>query len=120
MHDYIVYVKPNDAGYITAVNSSAFLNDTTGWVEIDKGSGDKYHHAQNNYFDQPIYTESRVYRYKLVDGNPVECTQEEIAQQEEALKPVPTPTLESRVEVLEIGASETREALEMILSGVTE
>lgn len=101
MHDYIVYVKPNDAGYITAVNSSDFLNDTTGWVEIDKGSGDKYHHAQNNYFDQPIYTESRVYRYKLVDGQVVECTQEEIAAQEEALKPVPTPSLENRVEVLE-------------------
>ena len=37
----------------------------------------------------------------LVDGKPVECTAEEIAAQEEALKPVPTPSLENRVEVLE-------------------
>lgn len=98
---YIVYVKPNDSGYITAVNSSEFLTDTAGWVEIDSGFGDKYHHAQGNYFPLPIITDGGAYRYKLVDGKPVECTAEEIAAQEEALKPVPTPSLENRVEVLE-------------------
>ena len=117
---YIVYVKPNDSGYITAVNSSAFLIDTTEWVEIDRGYGDKFHHAQGNYFHQTIITEGGAYRYKLVDGVPTECTAEEIAAQEEALKPVPTPSLVNRVEVLETDAAETREALEMILSGVTE
>lgn len=101
MNPYIVYVKTNSSGYITTVNSSAFLPDTTGWVEIDSGYGDKYHHAQGNYFPLPIITDGDAYRYKLVDGAPVECTDEEIAAQEEALKPVPTPTLESRVEVLE-------------------
>lgn len=101
MHDYIVYVTPNDAGYIAAVNSSEFLPDTTGWVEIDQGAGDKYHHAQNNYFDQPIRTESGIYRYKLVDGKPVECTAEEIAAQEEANKPEPVPTTEERLKELE-------------------
>lgn len=100
MNPYIVYVKTNSSGYITAVNSSAFLPDTTIWAEIDSGYGDKYHHAQGNYFPQPIVT-GGAYRYKLVDGYPVECTAEEIAAQEEALKPVPTPTLESRVETLE-------------------
>ena len=98
---YIVYVKPNDAGYITTVNSFAFLPDNTGWTEIDSGYGDKYHHAQGNYFPLPIITDGGAYRYKLVDGNPVECTAEEIEAQEEALKPVPSPTLESRVETLE-------------------
>ena len=101
MYDYIVYVKPTDAGYIAAVNSSEFLPDTTGWMEIDKGSGDKYHHAQNNYFDQPIRTESGVYRYKLVDGKPVECTAEEIAAQEEANKPEVVPTTDERLKELE-------------------
>lgn len=99
--EYIVYVKTNSNGYITAVNSSAFLPDITGWTEIDRGYGDKCHHAQGNYFPQPIITEGGAYRYKLVDGVPTECTAEEIAAQEEALKPVPTPTLENRVEVLE-------------------
>ena len=101
MKPYIVYVKNNSSGYITAVNSSAFLADITGCTEIDHGYGDKYHHAQGNYFPEPIYTEVGAYRYKLIDGKPVACTPEEIAAQEEALKPVPTPTLESRVEVLE-------------------
>ena len=99
--NYIVYVQINDVGYITAIDSSDFLHDVTAWVEIDKGSGDKYHHAQNNYFDHPIYTESGACRYKLVDGKPVECTAEEIAAQEKVLKPVPTPSLENRVEALE-------------------
>ena len=120
MNPYIVYVKTDSNGYITAVNSSAFLTDTAGWTEIDSGFGDKYHHAQGNYFPQPIRTMGGAYRYKLVDGVPTECTAEEIAAQEEALKPVPTPSLENRVEVLETDAAETREALEMILSGVTE
>ena len=120
MNPYIVYVKTDSVGYITAVNSSAFLPDTAGWTEIERGYGDKYHHAQGNYFPQPIITEGGAYRYKLVDGVPTECTAEEIAAQEEALKPVPTPSLENRVEVLETDAAETREALEMILSGVTE
>lgn len=81
MEDYIVYVNTNTNGYITAVNSSAFLTDTSGWTEIDRGSGDKYHHAQGNYFEKPLVTESGAYQYKLVDGSPVECTPEEIASQ---------------------------------------
>ena len=102
MYDYIVYVKPTDAGYIAAVNSLEFLPDTTGWVEIDRGAGDRYLHAQNNYFDQPIRTESGVYRYKLVNGKPVECTAEEIAAQEAALPKLEVkPSLESRVDTLE-------------------
>lgn len=85
--EYIVYVKLNENGYITAVNSSVFLTDTTDWVDIDRGYGDKYHHAQGNYFPEFIYTDGGAYRYKLVDGSPVECTTEEIAKQEEANKP---------------------------------
>ena len=101
MNPYIVYAKTDSSGYITAVNSSAFLHDTAGWTEIDSGYGDKYHHAQGNYFPQPIIAMGGAYRYKLIDSTPLECTAEEIAAQEEALKPVPTPTLESRVETLE-------------------
>ena len=98
MQPYIVYVRTDDAGRITSINSSAFLPDTTGWVEIDSGYGDRYHHAQGNYFPQPIITDGGAYCYKLVDGKPVECTAEEIAAQEEALKPVDEPTQEDRIE----------------------
>lgn len=65
---YEVYVKTNESGVITAINSSAFLTDTSGWTEIDEGSGDKYHHAQNNYFNKPIFDENGIYNYKLIDG----------------------------------------------------
>ena len=98
MEPYIVYVKTDSGGYINAVNSSAFLPDTTGWTEIDLGNGDKYHHAQGNYFPQPIITMGGAYRYKLIDSTPLECTAEEIAAQEEALKPVDEPTQDERIE----------------------
>lgn len=96
---YIVYVKPNDSGYITAVNSSTFLADTTGWTEIDSGYGDKYHHAQGNYFPQPIIDERGIYRYKLVDGKPVERTQEEMDA--DYVPPEVKPTDAERISQLE-------------------
>lgn len=97
----IVYIKSNSEKFITAVNSSDYLDDITGWIEIDSGFGIRYSDAYGNYFEKPILTERNVWQYKLVEGQPVECTAEEIAAQEEALKPVPTPSLENRVEVLE-------------------
>jgi hypothetical protein len=112
--EYIVYVKTDSNGYITAVNSSAFLTDTAGWVEIDSGYGDKYHHAQGNYFPEPIFTDGGAYRYKLVDGKVVECTPEEIAQQEEANKPAPAPSgnLEERVSAMESDVASLTAAIE--------
>ena len=118
-----VYVLPDSSCYITRIDGGytiGNITDTENWVLIDEGDGDRYNLCQGNYFPQPIITDGGAYRYKLVDGVPTECTAEEIAAQEEALKPVPTPSLENRVEVLETDAVETREALEMILSGVTE
>ena len=95
--EYIVYVKPNESGYITDVNSSAFLLDTTGWVEIDMGYGDKYHHAQGNYFPQPIITEVGAYRYKLVGGRVTECSTSEILAQEAASKMAELPVAQRNI-----------------------
>ena len=78
MRPYIVYVKVDESNRVTSINSSAFLADVTGWTEIDSGYGDKYHHAQGNYFSQPLYDERGICRYKLVNGRPVERTQEEM------------------------------------------
>ena len=118
---YIVYVKPNVVGYITSVNSSEFLTDLTGWVEIDSGHGDRYCHAMGNYFPSPLMTDGEAYRSKLVEGKGVECTAEEIKEQENALENVPEEkALDARVNALEINSAEMKEALEMILNGVTE
>ena len=99
-----VYVLLDSYGYITRIDGGYTIGNITdpeNWVLIDDGSGDRYNLCQGNYFPLPIITDGGAYRYKLVDGKPVECTAEEIEAQEEALKPVPTPSLENRVEVLE-------------------
>ena len=102
--EYNVYVKTNENGYITAVNSSAFLEDAAGWTEIDQGAGDRFHHAQGNYFPLPLMTDGGAYRYKLVNSKVIECTPEEIAEQETANQPEPTPSpgdYEARIQALE-------------------
>ena len=52
---YIVYVRIDDMDRIISINSSAFLTDTSGWIEIDRGFGDKYHHAQGNYLSASLF-----------------------------------------------------------------
>lgn len=99
MKPYIVYIKTDNTNRITAIDSSAFLSDTTGWTEIDSGFGDKYHHAQGNYFPHPLYDERGICRYKLVDGKPVERTQEEMDA--DYVPPEIKPTTEQRVDALE-------------------
>ena len=74
---YKVYVKTNESGVITAINSSAFLTDTSGWTEIDEGSGDKFHHAQNHYLPAGLTCENEIFNYKLTDGKPELRTTEE-------------------------------------------
>ena len=75
--EYAVYAKTDDRNVITAINSSAFLSDVTGWTEIDEGEGDKYHHAQNNYLSAGLTDENGIFNYKLTDGKPVLRTSEE-------------------------------------------
>ena len=75
--EYAVYAKTDDRNVITAINSSAFLPDTSSWTEIDEGEGDKYHHAQNNYLSAGLTDENGIFNYKLTDGKPVLRTSEE-------------------------------------------
>ncbi|MGN0763280.1 MAG: hypothetical protein ACI4MK_07820 [Aristaeellaceae bacterium] len=113
MDEYLVYIRADDAGRVVDINSSAFVQDTDGWVEIDSGFGDRYHHAQGNYLSGPITDARGVFRYKLEDGAIVERTQEEMDGDWAAMYEEATPTVEERIDLLE-------EALEMILTGVTE
>ena len=117
---YIVYVKVNAEGYITDINSSAFLDDTSGWVEIDRGFGDRYALAQGNYFQKSILTDSDVYRYKLEDGEAVKCTPEEIRGQRVDPPADKMPGLESRVTELENSNMQLRRTVEEVLSKITK
>ena len=96
-----VYALPSADGYIIRIDggyTESNITDPEKWTLIGEGYGDKYNLCQSNYLPQPIRTIGGAYRYKLVGGKPVECTAEEIAQQEEALKPVDEPTQADRIE----------------------
>ena len=90
---YKVYVKTDEAGCIAAINSDAFMLDTDGWTQIDEGDGDKFMHAQGNYFTKPIRTMQGIWQYKLVDGKVVERTAAEIAADVAKIPPPPPDPL---------------------------
>ena len=114
---YKVYVKINATNYITDVNSSEFLTNLTDWIAIDEGSGDKYHHAQGNYFDKPLYEDHGSPVYKLENGLAVERTQAEIDADIAAMSvPDPQPT----VAELQAKVAELETAIELLISGATE
>lgn len=76
---YKVYIKVDEKNRIIEINSSAFITDVAGWIMIDIGEGDKYHHAQGNYLDKPLMDELFRYNYKWVVDEPVLRTEEEKA-----------------------------------------
>ena len=67
-----VYVKVNTNNEIVAVGSSIFIDNLTDWIYIDEGFGDKYSHAQSQYFDKPLMNEDGNYNYKLVGNKAIE------------------------------------------------
>ena len=96
-----VYVKVDNRGCIIRCEGGYTTPaDLTGWVQIDKGYGDRYNLCQSNYFDGNLYTEDGIPCYKLVDGKVMDRTLEEIAADRTAL-PAPMPTQEERISALE-------------------
>ena len=63
-----VYIRIDVEDNVIDVNSDVFIDDLSGWIKIDEGFGDKYAHAQSQYFDEPLMNELGVYTYKYVDG----------------------------------------------------
>lgn len=62
-----VYIRLNDKNEVVEVNSEIFISDLTGWIKIDEGYGDKYSHAQSNFFQKHIFTDLGDYTYEYVD-----------------------------------------------------
>ena len=60
-----VYVKLNDNNEVVEVNSDIFIKDLTGWIKIDEGFGDRFAHAQSQYFDKPLINDEGKYNYKI-------------------------------------------------------
>ena len=114
-----VYALPDSEGRITNIDggySICNIMDFTGWILIDEGCGDRYNLCQGNYFDKPIIDERGVFRYKLVDGKPVERTQEEM-DADLAARPAPEMT---DVELLLATAADHEYRLCLMELGVTE
>lgn len=75
-----VYVKVDEQDRVVRCEGGYTVpDDLTGWVQIDEGIGDRYNLCQSNYFPGGIYTADGIPRYKLVDDQVVERTEEEIA-----------------------------------------
>lgn len=75
---YKVFALVDSKNRVVNVDSDAFLNDTSDYVQIDEGTGYRYKHAQANYLSKPKQDSRGVYRYALVDRQLVERTQEEM------------------------------------------
>lgn len=60
-----VFAKVNSEGYIVEIASSIFLKNTEGWKKIDEGFGDKFAHAQSEYFSTELTDENGNFIYKL-------------------------------------------------------
>ncbi len=77
-NEYRVYVSLQD-GYITSINSEIFLSqeEIQTMIEIDKGQGDKYAHAQGLYLEKGLVDKYGRYNYKFVDGKVVEVAEAE-------------------------------------------
>lgn len=99
MKKYIVYVRTDSEGRVVAVNSSAFLKEPEGWLAVDSGYGDAFHHAQGNYLPEPLTDDRGVYRYKLVGNAIVERNREEM--DEDYTIPEHVPSYDDRLKALE-------------------
>lgn len=87
-----VYVQVNEENYITAIDSDAFIEDTSLWIKVDEGLGDLYKFAKNNYCKYGVAASDGSYNYKLVRGRVVYMPQTPVS---------PTPTVEERLNDLE-------------------
>ena len=82
-----------------------------GWICIDEGTGDRYNLCQSHYFDA-LYDEYGVCRYAYEDGVVRRRTAEELEADRPAGEDAPASDKER--------IAELEEALELLLSGVTE
>lgn len=97
-----VYIKIDSENRVTAVKSEVFISDTSGWVEIDNGDGDRFTHAQGNYLPKPITDENGVYRFKFENGAICERSEGEMAADLPVPEPMPPTNAELAAAIAEL------------------
>lgn len=95
--EFSVYVKLDENGRIIDINSSLFLKDPSGWVEVARGVGDRFQHAQGNYLPKPMFNMG-VPVYKMEMGEIKERSEEEIRAD---IKAPGKTEIEKRIETIE-------------------
>lgn len=95
--EFSVFVKVDESGRIIDVNSSLFLQDPSGWVEVARGVGDRFQHAQGNYLPKPIFNMG-IPAYKMEMGEIKERSEEEIRAD---IKAPEKTEIEKRIETIE-------------------
>ena len=118
MEAYKVLIRVDERGCVADVNSSAFLQDTTGWVEATCGEGDSFRHAQSNFLPEPLHDARGLCRYrwtgkKLLLRDPAEL------EAEAAALPAPAPGLADRMTQAEQVAAQQDAMLLQLLYDVT-
>ena len=106
-----IYIQTDTNKIVTAINSSIFLQDITGWTEIDEGNGDKYAHAQSQYLTKGLMDEKGRYNYKY-DTELIELTEAE----KEVLFP-PSPILPTEVDLMKQELANVQEAFDFMIMG---
>ena len=123
MEDIIkVYAKLDSNNSITEINSSVFLEDTIGFVEIDTSEGkedrDKYAHAQGNYLENGVFDEQGRPNYKLINNTVIELSEEEKAELYPVSKEEEVLTLEKLKEEQEMTNQALQDLALMLLGGI--
>ena len=72
-----VYINKDSKNNITSINSEIFLSqeEIQTMIEIDKGQGDRYAHAQGLYLEKGLVDKYGRYNYKFVEGKVVEVAE---------------------------------------------
>jgi hypothetical protein len=137
MEDNIhVLILVREDGCITAVSSTAFEQESTGWRSIDWGLGDRYRHAQGNYLPGELWEPDGVCRwmtaptslhpereaftrYLFGDEEWGVYLRTEAEKAEGGAAGSSGDSIGLRVDRLEKQAGEMEQMLDMILTGVT-
>ena len=94
---YGVYAKVNDNSLVCEIFSDCFKSPDESDVLIKQGIGDEYVHV--GYYE--LYNVDRTHKYKISDGEMVECTPEDTAR-ELSTFPEPKPTANERMDDIEL------------------
>lgn len=116
---YGVYVQINDQGYVTAIDSDAFITDRTLWLKVDEGTGELYKYARVNYCPKGLVSDG-FHNYKLVDGVVVYAPQIDPPEDHNEIAPTEQFFVASRrYEVGELVSIQGRmyEVIALILAG---